>query len=41
MESTSPTLANKLKTTGSWKDIPKAKISFMTNERYSFTFASN
>ena len=40
-ESTTPILANKLKTTGSWKLIPKAKINFITNERYSFTFASN
>ena len=40
-ESISPTLANKLKTTGNWKLIPKANINFITNERYSFTFASN
>ena len=40
-ESTTPTLANKLKTTGSWKLIPKAKISFITNDKYSFTLASS
>ena len=40
-ELTTPTLANKLKMTGSWKLIPNAKISFITNERYSFTLASN
>ena len=32
---------NQLKTTGNWKLIPKAKISFMTNYKYSFTLASN
>ena len=40
-ESTNPTLANKLRTTGSWKLIPNAKISFITNDKYSFTLASN
>ena len=40
-ESTIPILANKLKTTGNWKLMPKAKISFMTNDKYSFTLASN
>ena len=40
-ESTNPTLANKLKTTGSWKLIPNAKINFITKDRYSFTLASN
>ena len=38
---TMPTLANKLRTTGSWKLIPNAKINFITSERYSLTFASN
>ena len=41
IQSTNPTLASKLKTTGNWKLIPKAKISFIINERYSFTLASN
>ena len=40
-ESTTPTLASKLKTTGSWKLKPKAKINFIINDKYSFTFASN
>ena len=39
--STTPTLANKLKTTGNWKLIPKANINFITSERYSFTLASS
>ena len=37
--STTPTLASKLKTTGSWKLIPNANINFITKERYSFTLA--
>ena len=40
-ESTIPTLANKLRTTGSWKLIPKAKINFIIKDKYSLTFASN
>ena len=40
-ESTIPILANKLKTTGNWKLIPKAKINLIINERYSLTFASS
>ena len=40
-ESTIPILANKLKTTGSWKLMPKAKINFITKDRYSLTFASS
>ena len=40
-ESTTPILASKLKTTGNWKLIPKAKISFMTSDKYSFTLASS
>ena len=40
-ESTTPTLASKLSTTGNWKLIPKAKISFITSERYSLTLAYN
>ena len=40
-ESTIPTLASKLKTTGNWKLIPKAKINLITNDKYSLTFASN
>ena len=39
--STTPILANKLKTTGNWKLIPKAKISYITRDRYSFTLASS
>ena len=27
--------------TGSWKQSPKAKISFITSERYSLTLGSN
>ena len=33
--------ANKLKTIGSWKLIPNAKINFITSDKYSFTLASN
>ena len=36
-----PILANKLKTIGSWKLIPNAKINFITSDKYSFTLASN
>ncbi len=39
--STTPILANKLKTIGSWKLIPNAKINFITSDKYSFTLASN
>jgi len=41
VELTTPILANKLNTTGNWKLNPKAKISFITNDKYSFTLASN
>ena len=41
LESTKPIRANKLSTTGNWKLKPKAKISFITNERYSLTLASS
>ena len=34
-------IANKLKNTGNWKLIPKAKINFITKDKYSLTFASN
>ena len=40
-ESTTPILASKLKTTGNWKLIPKAKINLIIKDRYSFTFASS
>ena len=40
-ESTTPILANKLSTTGNWKLKPKAKINFITKDKYSFTLASS
>ena len=36
-----PTLASKVRATGSWKVIPNAKISFITRSRYSLTRGSN
>ena len=36
-----PILASKLRTTGNWKLIPNAKMSFITKDKYSFTFASS
>ena len=36
-----PTFASRLSATGSWKVIPKAKISFITRSRYSDTRASS
>ena len=38
---TSPTRAIRVRSTGSWKQSPKAKISFITRERYSPTRASS
>ena len=40
-EVASPTRASRVMITGSWKHSPKAKISFMTSERYSATLASS
>ena len=41
LEETIPTRARSVMSTGSWKHRPKAKISFMTSERYSLTLASS
>ena len=36
-----PTLASSVSATGSWKVIPKAKISFITRSRYSLTLGNS
>ncbi len=36
-----PARASRVSTTGSWKMMPKAKISVMISDRYSLTFGSS